>query len=206
MRLSIFLLFSLVQLTVLSGQKDPGQYGIKEDQRNHIDALEVGDDAPIIRTDDFDLTESLKEGPVVLVFYRGYWCPYCSRHLEAFQSQLREIEKYGATVVAVTPEGSEGIDKMREKSDWTGTILHDKDMTIMADYGVLFKVSKSYDLKINTILFTDIAKNNDSDESFLPVPATYIIDKDRTIKFVHHDPNYKERSDIEEIIGALKTL
>src|SRR5688500_9508081 len=55
-----------------------------------------------------NLKELRKKGPVVVLFYRGHWCPYCNRELSRFQDSLQLITDKGATVIAITPEASEG--------------------------------------------------------------------------------------------------
>ena len=206
MRYSLVLL-ALFYTAILSGQSDLiGKHGIASDEKNSLAPLEVGVMAPEIETADFVLSEALNEGPVVLVFYRGYWCPYCTRHLEDLEEDLQQIRDLGALVVAITPEGGEGIEKTKDRSEWSSTIVHDHDRSIMTDYGVLFRVSSGYDLKIKSLLFTDIANNNEDDEAYLPIPATYVIGPDAKIKYVHHDSNYRQRASIEDIISVLKSL
>ena len=77
-------------------------------------------------------------------------------------------------------------------------------MKIMQDFDVLFKVTKKYQGKIKTFLFTDIAKNNNQDEAQLPVPATYIIDQKGMVKWRHFDYDYTKRASAKDIIKALQ--
>ncbi len=190
----------------LTGQEYAGKYGIAEDERNTLRILEIGSKAPDIETENFSLSQAVKEGPVVLIFYRGYWCPYCVRNLEEFEENLDQIRKRGARVVAVTPEGGEGAEKMKNKAEWSSTIVQDADHSIMTDYGVLFKVSEKYDRKIRLLLFTDIAEVNDDDESFLPIPAAYVIDQEQRVTYIHYDANYKKRASVEDILQAVERM
>jgi len=79
---------------------------------------------------DFNLALALEKGPLVLVFYRGFWCPYCNKHLEILQDSLSMIEELGAGVVAISPEKPEFLEKMVEKSGAAFTLLYDEDYLI----------------------------------------------------------------------------
>jgi len=202
---NIFLI-AFALLTSVQMFSQTGKYGVEDDDRNQIQPLQEGDDAYQIIEGEFNLFDELNSGPVVLIFYRGHWCPYCTRHLGDLEEQLEQIRELGAQVVAITPENEDYIEKTVKKSEWSSTIIQDKDRSIMQNYGVYFKVSKSYDRKIKTLLLTNIADNNGEEEAFLPIPATYVIGKDRKIKFAHHDANYKERAPVEDIVNVLKKL
>ena len=66
---------------------------------------------------EINLKELRKKGPVVILFYRGNWCPYCNKELTRFQDSLQLITEKGASVLAVTPEASEGVNKTIEKTN-----------------------------------------------------------------------------------------
>lgn len=170
--------------------------------------LNLDDKAPNFKANDqsgksVDLKSLLTKGPVVLVFYRGQWCPYCNRYLSALQDSLSLITAKGATVVAVTPEINENISKTIEKSDASFPILHDNGLTIMKNYKVIFEVDKitierykGYGIDFN-------AANGENNGANLPVPAVYVIDKSGKIIYKHFDPDYRRRSSIAEIINIL---
>jgi peroxiredoxin len=148
------------------------------------------------------LKDLVKKGPVVLVFYRGQWCPYCNRYLKKLEDSLQLIKDKGATLVAITPEKSESIDKTIEKTGATYDIIYDKDLKIMKAYDVAYKVDentvkryKSFDI--------DLAENNGSTEAFLPVPALYIINSEMTVKFRFFEPDYKKRLSVKDILENL---
>ncbi|HDR51483.1 MAG TPA: peroxiredoxin family protein, partial [Mariniphaga anaerophila] len=97
--------------------------------------LEVGQQAPVFSAKDansetFQLSEKLKTGPVVLIFYRGQWCPVCNKHLSSIQENLEKIMDAGATVVAVSPEKPEYLDKTAQKTGARFTLLHDENYKI----------------------------------------------------------------------------
>jgi peroxiredoxin len=152
---------------------------------------------------DIRLKDVLKQGPVVLVFYRGHWCPFCNRQLKKLEDSLQFIRDKGATLIAVSPEKPENISKTVEKTGAEYPILHDEGLKIMKAYEVEFEVQEN---TINRYRNTgiDLEKINAKDWKFLPVPAIYIIDKESTITYRFFDTDYKKRPSVQEILKNLK--
>jgi len=147
--------------------------------------------------------EVLNKKKIVLIFYRGKWCPVCNRYLSNLSDSLEDIEKKGAKVIVVGPETFENAEKTVDKTKASFVLLPDTDLTILKNYDVLFYVTKKYQAKIKTFLLTDIAKNNNQEEAILPVPATYIIEKDGIIKWRQFDYDYSKRATVKDIIENL---
>ncbi|MEX1131689.1 MAG: peroxiredoxin-like family protein [Flavobacteriales bacterium] len=149
-----------------------------------------------------DLDALRKQGPVVLFFYRGSWCPICNKHLAAVQDSLQLILDKGATVVAITPETPESAAGIIEKSGASFPIVHDAGYKILCDYGTAFRESGA---KVGAMKVAgyNIPKANGNDENVLTVPATFIIGQDGTIIASHYDTNYKDRMSVKEILAAL---
>lgn len=148
------------------------------------------------------LKDLLKEGKVVLVFYRGQWCPYCNRQLSALQDSLQFILDKGATLLAVSPEKSEMVEKTIEKTKAEYSVLHDKDLKIMKAYKVAFEVPDNTVTRYRNAGL-DLEKLNGENGANLPVPAVYIIDKESTITYRFFDENYKKRPSVKEILDNL---
>lgn len=200
MKTTIVTLISLVIMTTLNAQKS------RDIQEAH--GLNVGDKAPVFIAKDaeskeFLLNEALKEGPVVLIFYRGFWCPYCNKHLSQIQDSLGLIQEKGARVIAISPEKPEYLDKMAEKSGARFTLLYDEGYKIADAYEVTFKPDSMQLFAYNTILRGNLKESHSDDSQLLPIPATYIISKEGTIVWRQLDPNYKNRSTVMEIIENL---
>jgi peroxiredoxin len=169
--------------------------------------LNVNDNAPQFTGTDqngksFDLTKELKKGSVVLVFYRGQWCPYCNRQLKKLEDSLSLIMAKGATLVTVTPEKPENISKTIEKTQATYPILFDDGLKIMKSYDVAFGLDdktiekyKGYGIDFSTV--------NGSNGANLPVPAVYVINKKGKIVFRQFDKNYTQRASVAEILKYL---
>lgn len=169
--------------------------------------LKAGDKAPLFSAVDqdgnkTDLKKLLKKGDVVLIFYRGQWCPFCNKQLIHLNDSLLMIKEKGATVIAVTPETAENIKLTIGKTKASFPILEDKGMAIMKSYKVNFQVDsntvaayKKYGIDFNTV--------NGANGANLPVPATYIIGKDGIIRYAFFNTDYKKRASIKEILENL---
>ncbi len=171
------------------------------------EGLKAGDVAPDFIAKDQDgkpvqLKELLKKGDVVVIFYRGQWCPYCSKHLSKINDSLSLVSAKGASVIAVTPETPENINKTVEKTKATFAILEDKNMAIMKSYKVNFAVDEKTIGQYKTYGI-DFDKANGANGANLPVPATYIIGKDGKIKYAFFNPDYRQRASVKEILAHL---
>jgi peroxiredoxin len=149
------------------------------------------------------LAHALTKGSVVLVFYRGMWCPYCNKELKALEDSLQYITSKGATVIAVSPELPENISKTVDKTKASYSLLYDKGLAIMKKYDVAYAVDsltvaryKSYGLDFNVV-------NGNTNGATLPVPAVYVINKKGEIVYRHFDPDYRNRASIREILKHL---
>lgn len=151
----------------------------------------------------FTLREALKKGQVVVIFYRGQWCPFCNKHLKKLEQNLDEIYAKGASVIAVSPEKSEFLKRTADKTKASFSLLYDEGYKIAEAFDVAFRPTNFERAIYNKILKADL-KNAHSDESQqLPIPATFIIGKDRKIIWRHFDPDYKKRSDVSDIVKNL---
>ena len=171
------------------------------------EGLFINSKAPDFRAKDqtgmeIHLKDVLKKGKVVLIFYRGQWCPYCNRQLKKLEDSLQLIIGKGATLIAVTPEKPENITKTIEKTSATYSILFDDGLKIMNAYNVAFEVPENTLTRYrNTGI--DIEKNNGANGKYLPVPAVFIINKEATITYRFFEPDYKKRPTVQEILDNL---
>jgi len=203
----IGLLVTFIFTCLISSAQDYAKYGMNTKDFTP-QGLEVGDIAPDFlgvnqNGEKVSLSDNLNKGKVVLIFYRGYWCPVCSRYLKQYQDSLQLITEKGAQIIAVTPEQEEGVDKTVKKVKADFDIISDRNNEIQKKYDVLFKVTDDYDKKIHKFLSANIAENNKTTEAYLPVPATFIIGADGKIKYVQFDPNYKNRSTVKSMLDNL---
>jgi peroxiredoxin len=170
--------------------------------------LEIGALAPQItmttdKNEKVTLEDFYKKQPVVIIFYRGYWCPVCSKHLSEFAERAKEIENKGAKLIAISSESYENVNKTRENTNANFTIISDLDGSIMKAFDVNYNVTNEYQSMIADKLNASIAETNATKEAVLPVPATYIIDTKGKIIYKQFNPNYKVRASIEDILNNL---
>lgn len=171
------------------------------------EGLFIASKAPDFRAKDqhgteIRLKDLLKEGKVVLVFYRGHWCPYCNKELSRLQDSLQLIKDKGATLVAVSPELPENVEKTVEKTKAEYSILYDEGLRIMKAYDVEFELPENTLTRYRNAGL-DIEKNNGANGKYLPVPAVFIIDKESTIIYRFFELDYKKRPSVKDLLDNL---
>jgi len=172
--------------------------------------LKVGDRAPdFILPNAFgksiSLYEELKKGPVVLVFYRGAWCPFCNLHLNILKQAQPKFEQYGAQLITVTPQKPDRSAAQIKKKKYTFEVLSDLDSSVMKAYKLFFKIDAELN-KVYMKLGLDIAAFNGPGRTELPVPGSFVIDKQGIVQAMHADVDYKQRMEPSDIIKALQKL
>ena len=169
--------------------------------------LKIGDKAPDFQMVDQNgkkvhLANLLKQGPVVLVFYRGEWCSYCNKQISKLSDSLGLVKAKGASVVTVTMETAENVKKTIEKTKADFPVLADRKQKISKEYKVAFAVNDDMNTQYKKYGI-DIQKSNGKNGANLPVPATYIIGKDSKIKWVFFNTDFKQRPSVQEIIDNI---
>lgn len=173
-------------------------------------ALGVGDPAP-----DFTLTDAAgrtvvlhhlaRRGPVVVSFFRGGWCPYCTLELRAWQTMNEEVQRLGAAVVALSPQNPIGTLATVERNSLTYPVLVDAGCRVARAFGISFLLPSSL-RRIYARLGHMLPELNNSKEWELPIPATYVVDPDRRLRVAVIDPVYQRRGEPAEILDVVRTL
>ncbi len=171
-------------------------------------ALQAGDTIPRIILPNatgqlIDVQALLKSGPVVLSFYRGVWCPYCNLELKALQQTLPEIKDYGGTLVAISPQTPDNSLSVLEKNDLTFEVLSDLGNQVAHQFGLVFTVPERL-RPIYQGLGIDLPVTNGDNTFQLPIPATYVVNRDGVILHAFVNADYTQRQDPKEIIMILK--
>lgn len=139
---------------------------------------------------------------IILVFFRGDWCPYCNLELRALQEALSRIENKKAKLIAASPQKQEYSSDMREKNQLSFDILFDKDNTLANQFGISFNL-QDFVVPYYLQLGIDLNVHNGNNQNALPIPAVFVIDKDYNITYSFVDADYTNRVDIEELIKNL---
>lgn len=173
-------------------------------------ALKGGDRAPNFAAHDVDgrltrLSELLASGPVVLSFYRGGWCPYCNLELRALQAALPDIKRLGATLVAVSPQTPDESLSTAEKNALAFPVLSDVGSQAAKLFGIAFDLADEL-RPIYARFGHGLPDKNGDDSWVLPIPATFVIDRDGAVAFAFADTDYRNRLEPSDIIAVLETL
>jgi peroxiredoxin len=169
--------------------------------------LAAGDKAPLFAASNqrgkmVNLSDLQAQGKTVVIFYRGYWCPYCNKQLKDYEDSLELIKSKGATVVAITPELPTYVLKTINKTKASFSIISDKDQSIMKSYGVAFSLDEQALLRLQRI-GVDLKETNGNNSNMLPVPGVFVINQKGIIEYVYFDPNYRNRLSVKELLTHL---
>ncbi len=152
-----------------------------------------------------ELTQELAKGPVVLIFYRGAWCPYCNLHLHALKNNLAEFEKYGAQVIAITPQSPDKSAEQVKKDGFPFQVLSDSTTRVMKAYKLYFEMPADL-MRVYKEHGLDVEEFNGVGGNGLPTPGAFIIDKSGIIRTMQAEVDYKSRMAPQDIIAALAEL
>ncbi|MFC4278963.1 peroxiredoxin-like family protein [Achromobacter aloeverae] len=171
-------------------------------------ALKAGEQAPAFTLDDQDgkpvsSAGLLRQGPLVVTFYRGVWCPYCNMELQAIQAALPEIHAAGASVVAISPQLAANSRKSRRQNQLDFPILSDTRNDVAAAFGLRFAL-QDYLVDLYKSLKNDLPAFNGDPSWTLPMPARYVIAPDGTIVYAEVNPDYTRRPDPSEMLPAIR--
>lgn len=174
-------------------------------------ALKAGDRAPVFTLPDPDgnpvsAADLLAEGPLVVTFYRGIWCPYCNLDLQALQEALPEIQARGAHLLAISPQTPVNSRRSQRENKIAFPILSDHGNSVAESFGLRFRLPDYLaDLYKNTFK-NDLAVVNGEDSWTLPMPARYVIGRDGVIVYAEVNPDYTRRPDPSELLPILDRL
>ncbi len=188
----------------LAGDEAPGLM----DPATQAPGLSVGEQAPALALVDgegkaVDLASLYANGPVVITFYRGGWCPFCTKALKDWEDAVDAVRDAGGTFVAVTPEAPEHASNTRQKHAPSLTILSDADGSGARAFRVAFELESALQQKYKGF-GVDLAQRNGSGRWELPAPATFVIGRDGVVRWAFADWDYKKRADPQSVIAAVR--
>jgi len=180
-----------------------------EEESISKNALKNGDTAkkftlPNAVGNNISLDEVLENNDYAVVsFYRGSWCAYCNFELKALQDRNEELKELGAQLVAISPQTPDASMSTKEKNELEFEVLSDTENVIAKEYGLVFSLAE--ELRPIYLSFgIDIPAANEEDSYELPMPATYVINKNKEIVFSFIDEDYTKRCEPQNVIDAIK--
>jgi peroxiredoxin len=172
-----------------------------------VNPIEVGATAPDVTLTRADGTVTtvhalVAEGPAILVFYRGGWCPYCNRHLSALGEVEEAIREKGYRIHAVSPDRLEKVAKASEMAEFDIMLYSDAQAEAAKAFGLAFKVdAATYEKLLGYGI--DLEDASGHEHHLLPVPALFAIGRDARIHFRYFNPDYSERLSAEALLEAV---
>jgi peroxiredoxin len=152
------------------------------------------------------LDELVQNGPAVIVFYRGGWCPYCNLALRAYQQELLpQLSAFDARLAAISPQAPDESLSTIEKAALEFTVLSDPGSRLADRIGIAFEQADDV-LAAQRTLGLDLTQVNAEGAVRLPRPTVLIVDQDQLVRFVDVQPDYTARTEVADIIDALTDL
>jgi peroxiredoxin len=149
------------------------------------------------------LSRLLGEGPAVLVFYRGAWCPYCNLTLRAYQRDLLpELQRRGVRLAAISPQVPDGSLSTMQTNELDYAVLSDVGSVVARGLGISFRPGEDV-REVMSEFGIDLGERNGTGEWELPYPAVLVVDTDRTIRFIDVHPDYSTRTEPAQVLAAL---
>ncbi|MEM7628319.1 MAG: peroxiredoxin-like family protein [Planctomycetota bacterium] len=186
-------------------------WGVEQVERSGVleRAVGEGDAAPAFELEHatgerVSLSGLLARGPVVLVWYRGGWCPYCNLTLRAYQQRLDEIGSLGATLVAITPEVPDRSLSTAEKNRLGYRVLSDPGNVVARAFGLVFELPGEIHEQYQGAF--DLHGFNGDESGELPLAATHVIAPDGRVSWAFLSADYRERAEPADVIAALRNL
>lgn len=170
--------------------------------------LEIGSSIPEVTVlttagKPVQLDKLTKDTPSVLIFYRGGWCPYCTRHLAALGEIESELKSRGYQILALSADNAEHANQTETEIETGYQLLSDSEMNAAKAFGVAFKVDTPT-LEMLSSYNIDIEKASGETHHLLPVPAVFLADENSVISYRYFDPDYKKRLSPKELLEAAK--
>jgi len=173
--------------------------------------LAVGATAPDVALPDttgrtVSLSQAAGGGALVVSFYRGGWCPYCSLELQALDERRADFAAHGAALVAISPERPDHTVALVEREHLGFPVLVDAHQEAGRAFEVVFTAPASVkDLYVGKWGF-DLSRQMADGSWDLPIPATFVLDADLVVRAAWVDSNYMRRTDPDDILAAVQAL
>lgn len=149
------------------------------------------------------LKKIVVEKPTILIFYRGGWCPYCSRHMAELQKIENQIVDLGFQILAVSVDRPEVLRETLSDQELTYTLLSDSPADVLKAFGIAYRVDDETVNRYKSVGI-DLEKSSGYNHHILPAPAVFILNQEGIVKFQYVNPDYKQRINGEVLLAAAK--
>lgn len=169
--------------------------------------IPVGQKVPDVHARDLDgndvaLSSLYAKGPVLLVFYRGGWCPYCNSEIHSLTTAYPDYEKRGVTPVAVSVDRPEAEAKMKATYAIPFPVLSDRDATVIAAFHVVKSVGDDELAKMKSF-GVDLESYSGKTHHEIAIPAVFLVDRGGIVRWAHSDPDFKVRPSTAQLLAAI---
>jgi peroxiredoxin len=173
-------------------------------------ALNAGDRAPKFALPDahgqtLRSADLIADGPLVLTFYRGVWCPYCNMDLQAIEAAANDMRALGASLVAISPQTAPNRRKSERENALSFPILSDHGNAVAHKFGLRFRLPDDL-IAVYKGFGNDLTIGNGEGSWTLPMPARYVIGTDGILAYAEVNPDYTRRPDPAELLPVLRRL
>ncbi len=177
-----------------------------KDRRLAASILPVGAKAPAFELSNHDgkivsSSDLLVNGRLVLCFIRGRWCPFCVGQMEAMNLVMPKIEQAGAALVAVSPQTVKQSYFMHDQHKLRFPLLSDASNKVARQFGLTYRVPQAQE-DIYRRAFVNLPLANGDESWELPIPATYVLDRDGTVLYASANEDYTERPEPAELVAV----
>ena len=198
------------QETVTNGAKTLDDNKIVSADDAAKNALNVGAKMPSFTLKDsngktINSVNLLKQANLVVVFYRGSWCPFCNLYLRSLQKNLAQIKAAGGNMVAVSVENPDNSLSVARKNELGFTVLSDPNLTVARKFGIVYQMPKETN-ELYKSRGLNVAEHNQMEKAELPLSATYIVNQKGEIVYAFLETDYKKRAAPEAIIETLSKI
>ncbi len=151
------------------------------------------------------LSHLLAQGPVVMTFYRGQWCPYCHLALRAYQQALPHMQARGASLVAISPQTPDHSRVLAEKLELTFALLSDMGNQVARQFGLVFTIDEAVRAAHKQV-GANLPRFNGTDAWELPMAGTFLVDQSGTVRLAFVPADFTRRLDPSVVIAHLNEL
>jgi peroxiredoxin len=193
------------------GQEETSEGTVGEILEVTMPGLQLGDQAPDFEAlthegKPFKFSNSYSQRPVLLIFYRGGWCPYCNLHLQAVQSKIKEFEGLGVSVVAVSVDKPEKAAQTVQEKTLTFDVISNADAQVLKNYKLVHEIPVELAAKYKNEYNIDLEAASGETHHIVAIPAVYVVNKIGKIIYAFANEDYTVRKNPQELLVALEDL